>query len=140
MLFMFSNFCSILVGLRNFSYRIWNSSLIKEFVRWPVNNSEGSWVSPIRVFGDRAGWLASRKLAFFLWTAAFGSILAQDNVLKRVKFKWISFMNKIDWKLPDQLLLHWKFVRKLWGMTFALYGSEWMMRSSLAKFLLAREY
>ena len=68
------------------------------------------------------------KVAFFVWTAALGTILTIDNLRKKkvLILDWC-YMCKSNAESVDHLLLHCPIVFELWFGVFTLFGIYWAM-------------
>ena len=64
-------------------------------------------------------------MAFFLWVAALGNILIEENLRRRniILVSWCC-MCKRDEVTVDHLLLYCPIARDLLDLVFALYGVE----------------
>ena len=64
-------------------------------------------------------------MAFFLWVAALGNILIEENLRRRniILVSWCC-MCKRDEETVDHLLLYCPIARDLLDLVFALYGVE----------------
>ena len=69
--------------------------------------------------------LVPSKVAFFLWVAALGNILTEENLRKHniILVSWCC-MRKRDEETVDHLLLHCPIARDLLDVVFALFGVE----------------
>ena len=76
------------------------------------------------------------KVAFFVWTAALGTILTINNLRKKnmLILDWC-YMCKSNGESVDHLLLHCSIVYKLWSMVFTLFGIHWAMPKTVVKLL-----
>jgi hypothetical protein len=68
---------------------------------------------------------APARVAFFVWTAALGKILTQDNLRKRnvVVIEWC-YMCKKSGESIEHLLLNCEVARDLWSYILNLFGIE----------------
>jgi hypothetical protein len=75
---------------------------------------------------------APKRVAFFVWTAALGKILAHDNLRKRsiVVVEWC-VMCKKHGESVDYLFLHYDVAQVVWSSFYRLFGVEWVMPSSV---------
>ena len=79
---------------------------------------------------------APKRLSFFLWTAARGSILTIDNlVLRRLPLVNWCCMCWCDEETVDHILLHCKFAYALWSEVFLIFGIQWVMLKTVASLL-----
>ena len=71
---------------------------------------------------------ALRRVAFFVWAAAWGRILTCDNLRRRgfVMIGWCC-MCRCSGETVDHLLLHCSVVNELWGFVFQMFGVDWIM-------------
>jgi hypothetical protein len=71
---------------------------------------------------------APPRVAFFLWMAAWGKILTNDNLRKRrvVLVDWCCLCNK-DGESLDHLFLHCSMAKQLWDSILTLFGLNWVM-------------
>uniref|UniRef100_A0A2N9IY74 Reverse transcriptase domain-containing protein n=1 Tax=Fagus sylvatica TaxID=28930 RepID=A0A2N9IY74_FAGSY len=71
---------------------------------------------------------ALRRVAFFVWAAAWGRILTCDNLRRRgfVMVGWCC-MCKCSGETVDHLLLHCSVANELWGFVFQMFGVDWIM-------------
>ena len=89
-------------------------------------------------FSQRSIWkqkVASR-VAFFVWIATLGTILAIDNLRKRkvLILDWCCLC-KSNGESVDHFLLHFPIVFELWSMMFTLFGIYWAMPKTVVEFL-----
>ena len=75
------------------------------------------------------------KVAFFVWTASFGTILTIDNLLKKVLILDWCYMCKSNGESVDHLSLHCPIVYELWSMVFTLFGIHWAMPKTIVELL-----
>ena len=65
---------------------------------------------------------APSRVAFFVWTATVGKILALDNLWKRnIMVEWC-YICKHYREPIDHLLLHCEVATELWNVFFQLFG------------------
>ena len=78
------------------------------------------------------------RVAFFIWTAAFGKILTIDNLRKRrvIIFDWCC-MCKASGESVNHLLMHYSIAQELWNMVLILFGVFWAMPRDVSTFSLA---
>jgi hypothetical protein len=71
---------------------------------------------------------APPKAAFFVWTAALGKILTQDNLRKRhvIVINRCCMCKKTE-ETVDHLLLHCDVVSVVWNSLFSCFGVSWVM-------------
>jgi hypothetical protein len=71
---------------------------------------------------------ASRRVAFFVWTAAWGRILTCDNLRRRgiVLVGWCCLC-KCSGETVDHLLLHCSVAAELWRFVYKMFGVDWVM-------------
>ena len=71
---------------------------------------------------------ALRRVAFFVWTAAWGRILTCDNLRWRgiVLVGWCCLC-KCSGETVDHLLLHCSVAAELWRFVFKMFGVDWVM-------------
>lgn len=69
-----------------------------------------------------------RRVAFFVWVATHGRILAADNLMKWgfVMANWCTLC-KASGETVEHLLLHCPFVVALWSFFLNLAGICWVM-------------
>uniref|UniRef100_A0A2N9ISC3 MHD domain-containing protein n=1 Tax=Fagus sylvatica TaxID=28930 RepID=A0A2N9ISC3_FAGSY len=74
------------------------------------------------------GVKAPPRVAFFMWTVAWGWILTCDNLKKKgfVLAGWC-FMCKNAKQTVDHLLLHCWVARQLWNFVFLFVGIDWVL-------------
>ena len=68
------------------------------------------------------------RVAFFVWTTAWGKYLTIDN-LRKMKV-WIldwCYTCKCNGESIDYLLLHCPIAMDLWSMVLGLFGVSWVM-------------
>ncbi len=82
------------------------------------------------------GVKASRRISFFLWTAARGKILTYDNLMKRghVLAAWCCMCKK-GWETVDHLLIHCEVAAALWGFIFQRFGIQWVLLAKVMDLL-----
>ena len=70
---------------------------------------------------------APQRVAFFLWTAAWGQILTCDNLIKHgyVMVGWCCIC-KGAWETVDDLFLHCGVIREVWSFVFRSFGVDWV--------------
>ena len=77
-----------------------------------------------------------KKVAFFMWTAAYGQILTLDNLILRdrplVNRYCLCYNNA---ESVDHLLLFHPIAHSLWMYMIWLFGIEWVMPSSVVDLL-----
>jgi hypothetical protein len=81
-------------------------------------------------FPWKSVWCAQAppRVAFFVWTAALGKILTQDNLRKRhVIVINRCCMCKKTKETVDHLLLHCDVASVLWNSLFSRFGMSWVM-------------
>ena len=68
------------------------------------------------------------RVAFFMWTVAWGRILTCDNLKKKgfVLDGWCCMCKNAD-ELADHLLMHCQFARQLWNFVFQFVGIDWVL-------------
>ena len=73
-----------------------------------------------------------RRIAFFVWTAAWGNILTCDNLRRRgvVMVGWCCLCRGND-ETVAHLLLHCPMAREVWSYIFRLFGVDWVMSGSV---------
>ena len=83
------------------------------------------------------GVKAPRRISFFLWTAARGSILTCDNLMRRghVLAGWCC-MCKNHWETGDHLLLHCEAAAGLWSFILNMFGIQWVLPARVLDLLL----
>ena len=73
-----------------------------------------------------------KRVAFFVWTAVHGQILTLDNLMLRghilVNRCCMCYQNK---ETVDHLLLHCPIAHPLWVYMFQIFGTQWVMPSSV---------
>ena len=71
---------------------------------------------------------APPRVAFFIWTAAWGRILTCDNLMRRgyIMARWCC-MCRCEGEIVDHLLLHCHVVQKLWNYVFGAFHIHWVM-------------
>jgi hypothetical protein len=79
---------------------------------------------------------APTRVAFFVWSAAFGKILTHDNLHKKnvVVIEWCCMCKK-NGESIDHLLLHCEVAHDLWSYVLALFGIEWVMPQTVLELL-----
>ena len=77
-----------------------------------------------------------KRVSFFLWKIARGSILTIDNLVQRCLplVNWCC-MCQCDEETVDHLLLHCKFAYVLWSEVFLIFGIQWVMLKAIASLL-----
>jgi hypothetical protein len=78
---------------------------------------------------------APKRVAFFVWTAALGKILAHDNLSRRgiVVVEWCVMCKHGE--SVDHLLLYCDVARIVWSYFYSLFGVEWVMPSNVLDLL-----
>uniref|UniRef100_A0A2N9G3X9 Reverse transcriptase zinc-binding domain-containing protein n=1 Tax=Fagus sylvatica TaxID=28930 RepID=A0A2N9G3X9_FAGSY len=78
------------------------------------------------------GVKVSRRVAFFVWMAAWGNILTCDNLRHRgiVVVGWCCLC-RCNGEMVAHLLLHCPMVRELWSYVFWLFGVDWVISGSV---------
>ena len=77
-----------------------------------------------------------KRVSFFLWTEAKGSILTIDNlVLRHLPLVNWCCMCQCDEEIVDHLLLQCKFAYALWSEVFLIFGIQWVMPKTVASLL-----
>ena len=66
------------------------------------------------------GVKAPRRVAFFVWTAAWGRILTCDNLRR-------CCMCRCSGETVNHLLLHCTAAREIWSYVFRLFGVDWVI-------------
>jgi hypothetical protein len=83
-----------------------------------------------RVFPWKGIWgvKAPRRVAFFVWTAAWGKILTCDNLRQRdiVMVGWCCLC-RCNRETVAHLLLYCNVARELWSFGFWLFGVDWVI-------------
>jgi hypothetical protein len=71
---------------------------------------------------------APPRVAFFIWTAAWGRILTCDNLMRRgyTIAGWCC-MCRCDGETVDHLLLHCSAAQKLWNFVFVSFRVHWVL-------------
>jgi hypothetical protein len=71
---------------------------------------------------------APPRAAFFVWTAALGKILTEDNLRKQhvIVINQCCMCKKIE-ETVDHLLLHCDVASVLWNSLFSRFGMSWVM-------------
>jgi hypothetical protein len=79
---------------------------------------------------------APTRVAFFVWSAAFGKILTHDNLRKRnvIVIEWCCLCKKSG-ESADHLLLHCEVARDLWSYILTLFGVVWVMPQTVLELL-----
>uniref|UniRef100_A0A2N9I206 Reverse transcriptase zinc-binding domain-containing protein n=1 Tax=Fagus sylvatica TaxID=28930 RepID=A0A2N9I206_FAGSY len=80
---------------------------------------------------------APPRVAFFVWTAARGSILTCDNLMRR-GYMMVArcCMCCCDGETVAHLLLHCSLARMLWSFVFTAFGIHWVIPRSVVDLLL----
>jgi hypothetical protein len=95
-------------------------------------------VTPTICFPWKCIWgvKAPPRVAFFMWTVAWGRILTCDNLKQRglVLAGWCYMCKKAD-ESVDHLLLHCWVARQLWSFVFKCVGVEWVIPSQVPELL-----
>jgi hypothetical protein len=71
---------------------------------------------------------ATRKVTFFVWTAALGKILTIDNLQRRhiLIVDWCC-MCKSHGESTNHLLIHCSVTSNIWSFVLTLFGLAWVM-------------
>ncbi len=71
---------------------------------------------------------APPRVAFFIWTAAWGRILTCDNLMRRgfTMAGWCC-MCCCDGETVDHLLMHYTTAYAIWSFVFKSFGIQWVM-------------
>jgi hypothetical protein len=79
---------------------------------------------------------APRRVAFFVWTAAWGKILTCDNLMRRgySLAGWCCMCRK-EWETGDHLLLHCVQASDLWSAVLRSFGVCWVFPNSIKDLL-----
>jgi hypothetical protein len=79
---------------------------------------------------------APRRVAFFVWTAAWGKILACDNLMRRgyALAGWCC-MCRNGWESGDHLLLHCVVASDLWSAVLQSFGVCWVFPNRIRDLL-----
>ena len=89
-------------------------------------------------FPWRSIWMQNvpSRVVFFVWTAAFGTVLTIDNLHKKkvLILDWC-YMCKSNGESVDLLLQHCPIVYELWSMVFTLFGTYWAMPNTMVELL-----
>jgi hypothetical protein len=82
------------------------------------------------------GVKSPRRVAFFMWTVAWGRILTCDNLRKRgfVLASWCC-MCKGDDESVDHLFIHCWAARRLWSSVFRAVGIDWVFPNRVVDLL-----
>jgi hypothetical protein len=95
-------------------------------------------VTPMYYFPWKCIWgvKAPPRVAFFMWTVAWGHILTCDNLKRRgmVLAGWCCMCKNAD-ESVDHLLLHCGAARQLWSFVFQFVGIEWVIPSRVLELL-----
>ena len=77
-----------------------------------------------------------RRVAFFMWTVAWGRILTCDNLRKRgfVLVRWCC-MCKDDDESVDHLFIHCRAARVFWSLVFRSVGIDWVLPNRISDLL-----
>jgi hypothetical protein len=77
-----------------------------------------------------------RRVAFFVWTAAWGNILTCDNLRSRgiVMVGWCCLC-RCSGENVAHLLLHCPMARELWNYVFRRFGVDWVISGSVLEHL-----
>ena len=110
---------------------------------YDVRSFYNSLSAPLTIpFPWRCIWSSKvpRRVSFFLWIAAWDSILTIDNLVKRN----LSLVNwcclcRCDRETVDHLLLHCKFAHALWSEVFLMFSIQWVMPRTVVSLLCAWE-
>jgi hypothetical protein len=137
----------------------WNISFVRDFNDWelPVIMSFFTWkLRSSGKFDVRSfycalhsshrtlflwkliwGVKAPRRISFFLWTTARGSILTCDNLMRRghVLAGWCC-MCKNHWETGDHLLLHCEAAVGMWSFVLNMFGIQWVLPTKVLDLLL----
>ena len=80
---------------------------------------------------------APPRVAFFVWTAARGSILTCDNLMRRgYMMAERCCMCCCDGETVDHLLLHCSLAQVLWSFVLMAFGIHWVTPRSVVDLLL----
>ena len=89
-------------------------------------------------FPWRSIWMQNvpSRVVFFVWIAAFGTVLTIDNLHKKkvLILDWC-YMCKSNGESVDLLLQHCPIVYELWSMVFTLFGTYWAMPNTMVELL-----
>jgi hypothetical protein len=79
---------------------------------------------------------APPRVAFFMWTAAWGRILTCENLKKKgfVLAGWCCMCKNAE-ETVDHLLLHCWFARQLWSFVFQCVGIDWVIPLHVSELL-----
>ena len=71
---------------------------------------------------------APQRVAFFVWTAAWGRILTCDNLRRQgiVTAGWYC-MCMCSGEMVEHPLLHCRVAREIWSYVFWLFGVDWII-------------
>jgi hypothetical protein len=74
-----------------------------------------------------------RRVAFFVWMAAWGNILTCDNLHRRdiVMVGWCCLCRCND-ETVAHLLLHCPVAREVWSYVYRLFGVDWVISGSVS--------
>jgi hypothetical protein len=90
------------------------------------------------IFPWKAIWRvkAPRRVAFFVWTAAWGNILTCDNLMRRgyIMAGWCC-MCRSDWETGDHLLIHCTMASVLWSAVLHSFGVCWVFPNRIVDLL-----
>ena len=79
---------------------------------------------------------APRRVAFFVWTAAWGKILTCDNLMKRgYSLAGWCCMCRNGWETGVHLLLHCSMASDLWSAVLRSFGVCWVLPNSIRDLL-----
>ena len=81
---------------------------------------------------------APPRVAFFIWSTAWGRILTCDNLKKRgfVLVGWCCMCKNAD-ETVDHLLLHCWATRQLWSFVFLFVGIDWVLPTQVSDVLFS---
>jgi hypothetical protein len=79
---------------------------------------------------------APRRVAFFVWAAAWGKILTCDNLMRRghIMAGWCC-MCRSDWETGDHLLIHCTMASALWSSVLRSFGVCWVFPNHIVDLL-----
>uniref|UniRef100_A0A2N9FRJ8 Reverse transcriptase domain-containing protein n=1 Tax=Fagus sylvatica TaxID=28930 RepID=A0A2N9FRJ8_FAGSY len=117
--------------------REWNVFFGKDFNDWELDQVVEFFALlhshiPQCIWGVKA----PPRVAFFMWTVAWGRILTCDNLKQRglVLAGWCCMCKNAD-ESVNHLLLHCGVARQLWSFVFQFVGIEWVIPSRVSDLL-----
>uniref|UniRef100_A0A2N9GQ21 Reverse transcriptase domain-containing protein n=1 Tax=Fagus sylvatica TaxID=28930 RepID=A0A2N9GQ21_FAGSY len=127
--------------------RVWNFSFIRDFNDWEMDEhgrfgSKSFYQAFIGQSNIQFPWKAiwrvkaPRRVAFFVWTAAWGKILTCDNLMRRgYSLAGWCCMCRNEWETGDHLLLHCVQASDLWSAVLRSFGVCWVFPNSIKDLL-----